>query len=109
MADTLGTIYPGGRRFNPKAGSWLEDFIKDTAVKSLFVSAEEDNDLIIGTIQRTGTKFRQRYFKKPVRVTSSAKTVPTIDDERITASISSAVWDLRRRHGLHKVEEPQAQ
>lgn len=110
MQTTQGTIYPGGRRFVPKPGSWLEDFTKEVTVKSLFVSATSDPDLLIGTVQRTGNRFRQRYFKKPIRATSTAKTIPTIADERIAPSISSAVWDLRRRHAAEsKVEEQEAQ
>ena len=95
------TIYPGGRRFTPKPGSWLEGFVSTAHVKTLFVSAEDDPELLIGTIERTGTRYRQRMFRRAIRSTSAAKTVPTMLHERLTNSISTAVWDLRRRHRVN--------
>lgn len=92
------TIYPGGKRFTPKPGSWLEAFVSTAHVKTLFVSAEDDPELLIGTIERTGTRYRQRQFRRPIRLTSTAKTVPTMMHESLKQSVSSAVWDLRRRH-----------
>jgi len=102
-------LYPEVRYFEPKAGSWLEQFIAESHVRTAFVSADGHPEQIIGTIQRQGTKYHSRLFRKPIKANSTARTVPAIIGDQLHGSMSSAVWDLRRRHTMHIETEGETQ
>ena len=85
--------------FFPKPGSWMESLVNSTPSKVIFVAAEEDPDLIIGSIRGAGGhRYRVRHYDKPLKATTTAKQEPTKYTERYTSKVSSGVWDLRRRH-----------
>lgn len=99
-------IEPGRRAFFPKSGSWLERAVTQSPSKVVFVSAEGQEDLIIGVIRSAGARrYALRLYEKPIKVSSTAKTEPARYTERHTNKISSAVWDLRRQHKLREGNE----
>ncbi len=93
-----GIIEPGARRFTPRAGTWLAAQIAETKSRLAFVSAEDDPTLIIGSVHQTGTRYQGRYYAKPLRITTTAKSEPTDFQETTYKSVSQAVFDIRRKY-----------